>query len=410
MRRTTAALCGLIIITTVLGGCAKSSIGLFESIELERKIIDDRALDNELPVAAMARAGGHYFIAAATLWQRLTVDTDYTAGDVAQWAIVAAPGPSGSGYTTSSLTVSSASGSDAVYVTFSSQDGVSAGLYAVDPAGDLTAVSADSLVLGTDDAGVLGLGKVAAINDGIADYLLAGVRTGTTRYAVYGSTTGTSGSFAAIAGTDNNLPVIDVTASSTGEVAFLTKKALLIDRDGLNTGADTADVTAAIPLADRQPEFGGLYYETVSGTLFVTDDEGYIYRSTDFGTTWLVNDTPHQVSTNDDRALSFTDMTAVDDGGTQLLVVGTDGHGYRELDSAFTPSAPAAELSNYQASELATASIIGFFVDPAVSAYSPTQTGDNYEQKTGDMLFAGTSNLGLWKTLYSGSAPQWVRE
>ena len=116
------------------------------------------------------------------------------------------------------------------------------------------------------------------------------------------------------------------------------------------------------------------------------------------------------MGTDGSDPLQFTDMTAVNNGGTQLLVVGTDGDGYRELDGAFIPTTPAAEVSNYQASELAQATILAFYVDEGVTVYVPAQSGDTYEPKTGDLLFAGTSNLGLWKALYGGDPPQWVRE
>ena len=222
--------------------------------------------------------------------------------------------------------------------------------------------------------------------------------------------TGAAGSFVELAGTERNLPVIDVAESATSEIAFLTQKAILIDSDGLIAGAP-ADVTADLGIVDRQPEFGGIYLHPATNILWLTDNDGFLYHSDDFGTTWFANGTAHLVSTSDEDPLQFTDMTAVDNGGSPLLVVGTEGHGYRELDAVnFSPTTPAAEVSNYQASELAQATILTFYVDEGATVYVPTQSGEDYELKTGDLLFAGTSNLGLWKVMYSGDAPQWVRE
>jgi len=411
MRRYISILSGLAIVVLVgaIGGCAQSPIGVFESIELEREIIDDRALDNDLVVGAIAKSGGNYFIAAATLWHRAVVDVDYPT-DVAQWGTTASPGSSN--FTTSSLTVFAGSGTELIYATYSSQNGTEGGIYTVDPAGDLGSVAAVP-VFGTDLTDVAGVGEVFVADDGIASYLLVGVRgvdLAAFPYALYASPTGLADSFDEVVGTAGNLPVIDVAESASGAVAFLTEKAVLVDSDGLNAGLGPTDVTGNMAIVASQPEFGGIYFHPASDTLWVTDNEGYLYHSPDFGATWSANAAPHPVSTSDEDPLQFTDMTAVDNRGTELLIVGTEGHGYRELDVNFVPTTPAAEVSNYQASELTQGSILTFYVDPASTVSVPAQSGEDYELSTGDLLFAGTSNLGLWKVLFDGNPPQWVRE
>jgi hypothetical protein len=410
MRTYPSTVAGLVLVLLIgiLAACSQSSIGLFESIELERKIIDDRALDNDLLVGAIAKSSEQYFIAAATLWHRAVVDVDYP-NDVAQWFAIAAPGTAN--FTTSSLAVFDGSGLELIYAAYSSQDGTEGGVYTIDPAVDLGSVEAASKVFGTELADVAGIGKIFVVNDGTATQILVGVRKTTiSRYSLYASTTGASGTFAEVDGSDNNLPIIDVAESSTGQVAFLTRKAILIDSGGLNAGAPPVDVTPGLSLGERQPEFGGVYYNASADTLWVTDNEGFLYQSPDFGTTWTNNLVAHPVSTNVEDPLEFTDMIAVNNGASELLVVGTEGRGYRELDADFNPTTPAAEGSNYQASELARATVLAFFVDPGVSGFVPTETGETSTEVTGDRLFAGTSNLGLWKVLYTGNPPQWVRE
>ena len=127
MRRYISTLAGLALIGLVgiLAGCTQSPIGLFESIELEREIFDDRELDNELVIGAIAESDNRYFIAAATLWYRDVADTNYPAGDVAQWVTVTSPGTSN--FTTSSLVTFGGS----VYAAYSSQDGTEGGVYTV---------------------------------------------------------------------------------------------------------------------------------------------------------------------------------------------------------------------------------------------------------------------------------------
>jgi len=417
MRPTMLRIATIIVLAiAALAGCSQSSIGLFQSIELERKIVDDRDLANDLLVGAVAHAASKYFIAAGALYERDDTDADYP-GDVAQWSVIPAPGTAADNFTTTSLVFFDGSGF--LYTAYSSQSGTSAGVYAVDPSSLPEAITETERVFGTDVTGVAGVGRlfVAGGQLLVATKDTAAAGSAST-YSLYASPDGADGSFTQVTGSVGNLPVIDVAETSGGDVIYLTRKAILVDAGGINVGADPVDVTDTInltvpdsdPPEDRQPDFGGVYYQESTGLLIVTDDEGYIYRSDDLGLTWTANDTAYEISSTNDSPLQFTDVAALDNGGTELLVVGTQAHGYRELDSSFSPSTPSAEDSNYDASELAQASIICFFVDPGVSGYVPAASGDTYQAKEGDRLFAGTSNLGLWKVLYTGDPPQWVRE
>jgi hypothetical protein len=220
----------------------------------------------------------------------------------------------------------------------------------------------------------------------------------------------------------------DAAYSTTGSVALLTSRKLLVDTDGINLGADPLDVTSSLPLtvpadgdtpaSTRQPRFGGVMV-AADGALWLSDTEGYLYRSEDFGTTWTINGVaaaeaatnyPEAYTTSNEVPLPFTDFAEVDNGGSPLIVVGTDGYGYRELVSG-VPAIPAAASSNYQASGLAEGSVLAFHVHSGAGGYVPNASGDNFTlEADGDRLFAGTSGLGLWKTLYYGAAPQWLRE
>ena len=52
------------LLAAVLAGCSQSPYGIFASVARERKILDDRNLDNEITVGAMTKAGSTYFLAA----------------------------------------------------------------------------------------------------------------------------------------------------------------------------------------------------------------------------------------------------------------------------------------------------------------------------------------------------------
>jgi len=391
----------------LITACAQSPLGVFQSIQLERRIVDDRALDNEIVVGAITEAGAKYFIAAATVWQRDILDADYP-NDVAQWSSILSPGTSN--YTSSSLVAFDGSGSEMIYAVYTSQDGTDAGLYAIDPVNPPSAVAAGDRVFGTGETDITGLGRAFVANDGTSTLLLSARKTGTSVYSVFESTTGASASFTEVDGTAGSLPVVDVAYTPGGEVFFLTRKDVLLDTDGLNAGNAAAAVAGSLVTDGRQPEFGGIFYDTDAGVLWVTDNEGYLYQSADLGDTWTSNADPHEISSNNDSALSFTDMEAVDKDGTKVLVVGTNGNGYRQLTDTFVPVTPDAEGSNYQASELAKATILTFYVDPNSTRFIPAESGETFVEATGDLLFAGTSNMGLWKALFAATEPQWVRE
>jgi hypothetical protein len=407
VKHSTGILLTLVAIV-FLGGCAQSPIGVFESIQLERRIVDDRDLENELSVAAVARAADRYFISAASLWHRSVTDTAYP-DDVAQWMQVPFSGTSN--HTTSSLVAFAGSGENLVYAVYASQDASDAGVYAVDPAQPPTEIGAGARVFGTEVPDVVGLGQVfVAGGDTETRILVTVLRAGTSAYTGYERSSVASSSFVEVDGRATNLPVVDVATGAAGEVFFLTRKSLLVDGDGINANNPAAPVTGDLVTDERQPEFGGLYFDSVTGILWVTDNEGYLYRSDDEGATWTHNATAHTVSTSNEDPLEFTDIVAVSDGTDHVLVVGTNGNGYRELDADSVPTVPSAEGSNYQASDLAQATILTFHVDPGVTAFVPTSDGNDFESRTGDRVFAGTSNLGLWKALFAGVDPQWVRE
>ncbi len=431
----------IIISAALLFGCAESPVGIFESIEFERKIVDDRNLPNELPVGAITTAANHYFIAAGSMWYRNANDADYP-DNVATWAEVTSP-LGNQNLTTNSLARFAATAGERIYVAYTSQDGTSAGVYAVDPAGLPDPDQAGYVPFEIADAaavfttaidGVSGIDRLFVLDDGSSTYLAVAVGlSGTSRYGLYVSSTGASAEFTRVDGLETNSPIRDAaTLPASSAVVLLTSRSIYLDADGINTGADPSNLAESLPLTDpadpdsnRQPTFGSIFFDS-AGTLWMSDNEGYLYRSADLGTTWTTNSAAFSVSTNNDEALPFTDFAEVTNADFgRLVIVGTDGYGYRELraldaagvaatplaiDAALTPVTPDAQQSNYQGSELAQASVLTFFVDSGVSGNVPNATGDNFTPQPGDRLFAGTSNLGLWKTLYYGVAPQWLRE
>ena len=398
-------------LTIMLVACTNSPVGIFESIEREREILDDRNLDNELRVGAIALAGDKYFIAAGSLLYRGRTDADYVGGDREQWHTLPAPGSASDNYSSTSLVAFDPDGAggtpEQIYAVYRSQTGTESGLYHVNP---VTLGVGTTPLIGSEDAGIESVEGVFVVDDGSgSDVLIVPVRTGLSAYSVYYSADATV--FAEIPGLATNQPITSVAADGT-DVLFLTPSVLYRDGDTVSAGADPAEVATLEP--ESGASFGDAYYQASSFVWWVSDGEGHLFSTLDF-VDWTTNDTPYEISTSNDDPLPFTVFVEVSDTVDDHLLVGTEGHGYRILgaDASVAPVSPAEDGSNYEASELADAAILTWFVDPTpLSEYPvPTEPGsDPYTIHDGYMLFAGTSGAGLWHALSYDGSIQWLRE
>ncbi len=414
--RVAAAALALILLA---GACSQNPVGIFASVERERKILDDeRGLDEDLNVAAMTEAGGTYFIAAGALYARDVNDPDYEGGDLAQWSAIDGPG-------TTNAVVSADLGSGVrVYALYTGNDGE--GVYAVNPS---TLEMADTPLLETGDTGSVGDDTVASIvdifvvNDTTDVWLVVSVQESSepNDYALYVTSDGSTFTELASSAPAEPFPYAPWTdAVSDGtDTAFMSSSSVLVDTDG-NLGDDdlTAKTAPDLSSGDR---LTGMIYDADTSSLWLADDAGHIYTSPlDAATGWDKSPT-HEVSSSNDAALPFTDFALVPvDATTTNLVVGTRGYGYRVLGDTSTityesaPQSPdlVADGSNYQGSELAGAVVQTFYVEStARSDYPvPTADGNPYENFDGYLFFAGTTNQGLWRALSYDGAVQWVRE
>ena len=399
-----------------LGACSQTPVGIFESIEREREILDDRNLDNDLHIGAIALAGGNYFVAAGSLMYRGRQDADYINNDRQQWNRLTPPADASGDYTAVSLVAFDPDGAggpttDQIYVVFRSQDGTASGIYHVDPSGP----ALDPVPLfGTGDAGVEAVEDLFVVDDGSGDdVLLAAVRTGLSAYTLMFSTSVDVSNFSDAPGMVTNQPVVSAFASA-GNVVLLTPTTLYLDSDTLAGGTPAAPLGLAPASGVR---FSDVRYE-VSGSLWwVSDGAGHLSTSPDLSA-WTTNETAYAISPSNDDPLPFTAFIEIDTMVDNLLLVGTNGYGYRILgaDALVTPLSPIEDGSNYDASELANAAILTwFFDDVADGVYDsypvPTEPGaDPYTLHDGHMLFAGTSGVGLWHALTYDGPIQWVQE
>jgi hypothetical protein len=399
----------VVLSALLIMACAQSPVGIFQSIEREREILDDRNLDNGLNVGAVAFAEGRYFIAAGDLYHRLRDDVDYVANNRQQWSTLTAPGAASENYTTVSLVAFDPDGAgaetDQIYAVYRSQDANASGVYHIDPA---TPTLDTTPLFGTDD-GVEAVVGVFVATDASGDLLIVPVRTGLSAYSVYYSSNAVD--FNPVAGMTTNQPVIGV-ASNGADVVLLTSTVAYQDGDTIAGGG------APTPIADVDPDSGvalsGVYFQASSSVWWVGDGDGHLYSSPNL-TDWTTNPTAYEISSDNDDPVPFTVFVEVNDTTQNQLLVGTDGFGYRILgaEADVSPKSPIRDGSNYEASELADAAILSWYVDPTLlTSYPvPTEPGaDPYTTHDGYMLFAGTSKSGLWHALSFDGPIQWVRE
>lgn len=406
-------------LTLVLVACSQNPVGIFASVERERKILDDeRGLDDDLNVAAITEAGGKYFIAAGALYARDVNDPDYEGGDLAQWSAIDGPG-------TTNAVVSADLGSGVrVYALYTGSTGE--GVYAVNPG---TLEMADTPLLETGDLAdtpdgtdtVASIVDIFVVNDGTERLVVSVLESDALNdYTLYVTSDGSSFTELDAATT---APWRDAAGDGTA-VAFMSSAGVIIDADGLAADDLTAKTAPGLTSGDRLT--GMIYDESTggSGLLWLADDAGHIYTSPLDAATGWDKSTTHDVSSSNDAALPFTDFALVPaDATTTNLVVGTRGYGYRVLGDTTTitfesaPQSPdlVVDGSNYQGSELAGAVVQTFYVDSTLRSDYPVPTADGnpYENFTGYLFFAGTTDQGLWRALSypsSQGAVQWVRE
>ena len=405
----------IVLLATVfaLSGCPQHPYGIFASIERERPILHDRNLGKELTVGSMAKAGGMYFAATGALYFR-RVD-DPAAGLRPEWDIAPAPAVGDRTLLTTSIASASLGAAERIFAVFYSQDASVSGVYEIDPD---TPHGTPSLVFdpATDFPDeIRRVDRVFSVDDGTQEWLIVSASTTATPawHHLYVSNNGTD--FELVEGAGFQHPVVAVASGGAGRVAYLTAS---------EVAAHTAGVDPAAPPAFTTPEgtakkaaaanFTGMMYQ--SDTLWLADNRGHLYSSKDFGRPWTKGPV-NPVSTADDRPVPFTTFAAVPRGAETIVVVGTRGYGYRVVGdaavlTATTPvSSPDVPGSNYQGSDLATAVVETFFVDPDPVTGFPVQTAEQEEEWDGHLFFVGTAGKGLWRTLSSVSGPnQWVRE
>lgn len=419
----------LIVITVaaVLAGCTQHDVGILEGIELERQIVDDGDLSNELPIRAITTVPGYVMVAAGDLYIRTDAESDGEGNDPPlTWAEISSPASETVPFQTNALVRYNG----VAYAAYTNLIGDRSAFYPV----DLSSADDDSLgstvTLGDavrtheDSWGSHGPGMVERLmvsSTGSTEVLFVVVRPGDDTYRLF-ATTGplTEGS------EFFEVPVPDsLLGAPVRDVAYDGDRYWFLTGAGIFTSVDLA--SAAIHEPDEGPtgeyalvaiHYGGL---TGGDQLWVSakdreDGYGLLFSAEDgnaaIGETWSSHAEPYTASLGGNE-LVFTDFVTVERDGEPELLVGCESVGYRILgaDATVGPVSPLVGGSNFDASGLSQATVLSFHLSPGrTDVPVPTGEDDQFELNDGDLLFAGTATLGLWKALFFSDPEQWQRE
>ena len=223
-----------VLLLMILAACSQNPVGIFASVARERLILDDRALENDLTVGSITRAGDRYFMASVLLRFR---DVDNPAsladGNPEEWSVIPSPGSDADNYTTTSVV---SFGGD-VYATFVRQDGEVSGVYRVT---NPTSATPELELVFESGSGILSVGELFVAGG----ELLVSVQTGSAAYTLRywdGS------DFVEVPGIDetneSNSAWTDVAADGSGSFLYVSGSKVLLDAGGISTGAAGISIT-----------------------------------------------------------------------------------------------------------------------------------------------------------------------
>ena len=357
-----------LVLLFLVSGCYESGLGIFYSLEIERKL-EDYSLENNLTIGAMAKAGSNYYVAASTVYRRGDTETN--------WEAISPP----DGF---NLSTSLAELDGSIYACYYNTAGTEYALFKL---------SGDTWTKVTD-ADVANAAKVVAVdidNDGTNDYLIVSNRVSSTEYSYWYSAFADPTNFATTNLPPYSSPITDV--ASDGNIVVALQDVVYRDNGGIPTSftATTAAITTT--------GVGGLFVPAASGilaatTLFASTKEGKVFYTTDSGVTWTEMDGT--------SSYDLTDMVLATTSGTEeVLLVGTQGNGYMEavvesgdgagdLEWKIIDRNSLSTDQNYLNTELSKAPVLGFYYDSGK-----------------DFVFALTAGNGLWRNSQETSYRTW---
>ncbi len=374
-------------------------MGIFYSLEVEKDLEGDKGLDDSLKVWELTKAADMYYIAAGKVYRRgLTAD---------HWDEIAPPAE---GMLSSDIEYFGGG----VLAIFRSMDGNTSKLYVLNRSnlnwiqiptvsGNVNERIANMIVVG-------GYLYVSVLNDSAA--------TAYKPYTLFCSGNGSSFTRVDLPGDDN----ISTRLIFDGD--FDGTNYWLVSGNSIITGTDPVVLDTTVTAYNQIREvitpahIGGIYYCPELDKIFISTQDGTVLAKNQPGLAgsdltyyWYTSSTAYK----GDSVEVFYDIMKVpvsgyDQEGTVVIIVGSDS-GYYEIGVDKAHNATSLSLSrpitntqtttiNYLNTSLSESSLRYF-------AYDPGGTGGG-----DDIIFACTTNSGLWRNTYSTDAGQriWSRE
>ena len=355
----------LLFLISILFSCNESGIGIFYSISQEQPL-KDATLPNALSVSGMVKGTTKYFLSAGGLYSRVI-----SAGvDVAWDDQVAMPSDGSVDY--------------ALCIRLVEFNGEIYGLFA-DTSGNKTALFSTPL-------GEIDWSEAASFENRLVALAASETSLFVTErvdYATYVTKTSTDGT------TFSSLTLAGQYTGVTDAVDFNLSSTYLISGTGFYSGSGTTyNPVSGINAPSTTSGFGGLYFSSSLGRLFISTAEGEVYCTAD-GASWDSSSVTNAVG----DPITLYDIEGLEILGTQVIVVGAE-NGYYDIvfeggySSSFSMQVPgsdeAGDFSSSDANFLSVdlkSSVIRFF----------------YFDEAANTLFACTSGNGLWINPISGS-------
>lgn len=383
----------------LLAACTDGRIGIYAQIESEERIGDATdSLENDTTIGGVTAAGNFFYAGTAELKRRDKDGIEWTQVRPPDTQIIAqsAGGPP------RSLDVASADG--AVYAVFGSSDGTDTALVrgAADLSPDSPAWQEIDVAAAFPDRSVR-LSSVWSVPSGSSDIVFVSVALEPT-----GSEAARSYNLAVVDGTGARRILASSLASPVEGVAYGQGNYWYVGATGVYVSSSPAgslpasDSGTAFASGDTDADETGLFTDVLSagnGNLFFATSSGRLFRFD--GADWAtyertVDGQTSNAFTIQGSVVPFTVLGEVDASQFRIVVVGSRGTGYFEVDpDSLVPSEPSL-AGNYVSSPLDQGHITSFFVSPS----------ENNEP----VLFAGTASLGLWRNLYDRRETNWVQE
>ncbi|GEM_PF-6301536 len=361
----TAIILPVIVLVIMLAGCNVGNNAIFYTLEHEEKIIDN-TLPNNIDVLGIVRDGDYYYAAAGGIY-RASVSGRSNSG----WKLIDSVDTNSTSLGLCNSLVPFGGKYYAAFFKDETNGNISYGLYS-------TTSLSSSVVwdgpLGTDSD--IKSKQITGLFDVNGNLIVAIYNSTNKGYDLYYSGDGTSFSKVTLGGITGSL------VQNVSDISYFGGKYWVLSGSKILNGTSISSLseiaTSSYP-SDVTPsaQYEGILASTAfsSNLLYLSDNMGEIFTSSD-GVSWTrFSDSPIEVSSNSVPFGRFIQAS------NDLLLVATEGYGFYKI----TQTNSITRFSDNTKANLYNGVILGFYVDT-----------------TDSNIFIYTAGSGLWSNTLSG--------